>query len=196
MSAVASPYGLVPVQLIGGQAFSGGTVREFAMTANSANGIFTGDPVNVASGAVIVVTGTSPTTTANAYTPVGVCVGVRYVDPVLKQQQFAPYLPANAITNGYTKVYIRVVDDPDALFKIQSTGATTAASIGLNAPLTVSSTGSTTTGNSVVSLTHASIAGTSTLAVRIVDIISADAYAEVLVKWNQGVHAYYNSTGQ
>jgi hypothetical protein len=123
MSTVAAPYGLKPIKLIGSQPFSA-AMREIAMTINSANGIFMGDLVNIAAGQPTSVAAT-PTTTAGVNTPVGVCVGVRYTDPVMKQEQHNTFLPANAITNGYTKVWIKVVDDPDVLFLVQADGAVT-----------------------------------------------------------------------
>jgi len=100
MANVASPYGLRPINLIGGQAFNGGVIREIRMTANTATGIFNGDLVKIASGQpTAVVTGDSPvamnlgTTAGNATAGaprgvVGVCVGVSYVDPILKYQVF------------------------------------------------------------------------------------------------------------
>jgi hypothetical protein len=127
-----------------------------------------------------------------------VCVGVRFVDPVMKQTQFAQYLPANAITNGYTQVFIRVVDDPDCLFMVQADATTTyAAAAGRNTALTGFSAGSTTTGNSGVKASVAGLAATATLAVRVIDVIdSGAAYPDLIVKFNAGVHAYNLSTGQ
>ena len=42
MSTVAAPYGLKPISLIGGQSFTGGTIREYLMTTNTATAIFNG----------------------------------------------------------------------------------------------------------------------------------------------------------
>lgn len=220
MANVASPYGLRPVNLIGGQSFNGGVIREFRMTSNTATGIFFGDLVKIASGQpTAVVTGDSPvamnlaTTAGNATSGaprgvVGVCVGVRYVDPVLKYEVFAQYLPANAVTNGYTNIRVRVMDDPDALFVAQAATAIGTfsggifASIGRNVPLSFSTAGSTATGNSGLALdtgsNWANVAVTSTLALRIVDIVaetSTDTYADVIVKLNTGFHAYQNPVG-
>lgn len=201
MAATSSPYGLLPLQMLGGGEYTGGVIREIAMTVNQTNGIFTGDLVNITSGQPTSVTAT-PTTTAGSATPVGVCVGVRYVDPVLKWQQHAQYLPAGAITAGYTQVWIKVIDDPHALFIVQADGAVARTNIGKNAPLGNFSAQSTTTGNSKVQLVSASIAGTATLAVRIIDFLenaqstAGDAFTDVIVRFNQGVHAYQNSTGQ
>lgn len=199
MSAISSPYGLKVLQLIGGQRFSGGTIREILMTTNSATGIFFGDLVNVTAGQPTAIAAT-PTTAIGVTTPVGVCVGITYVDPVLKQLQFAQFLPANAISAGYLNVKVRVMDDPDALFQVQAAGTIPLSALGTNAPLTNFGLGSTITGNSKVQL--GTPAATATLAVRIVGFVDGpgsvpgDAFTDVIVKLNQGVHAYLNPTGQ
>lgn len=216
MSTTASPYGLKPVNLIGGQLFNGGVIREYALTSNNSAPIFFGDMVKLTAGVPSVVAA-SPTagTTAGI---VGVCVGVRYQ---LSGQQlgyplYAQYLPVNSVTAGYTNIFIRVMDDPDAIFQVQANGAVTAASIGKNIAFTTASftngntgaTGNTTTGNSVVSVDQSTIATTSTLAMRIVDLVNesstfggnfpsnpGDAYTDCLVKFNLGTHSYYLATG-
>lgn len=220
MSATNAPYGLRPINLIGGQAFNGGVIREFKVASNNAAAIFNGDLVVLSSAGLPSAVGTTPTaikipsTSADATAGiVGVCVGARFVDPVLKQQQFAQYLPANTITGGYTDVWVRVMDDPDALFQIQGTaalgtfnsgtgGSGWPGAIGKNAALDFSTAGSTTTGNSgarlLVGTNGGSLAATSTLAVRIVDVVAGttgDAYPEFIVKLNVGVHSYTNSLG-
>lgn len=220
MANVASPYGLRPVNLIGGQAFNGGVIREFRMTSNTATGIFNGDLVKIASGQpTAVVTGDSPvamnlgTTAGNATAGaprgvVGVCVGVSYVDPILKYQVFAQYLPANAINSGYTNIRIRVMDDPDALYTIQAATAVGTfsggiyAAVGRNVPISFATAGSTTTGVSGLAAdtgsNWGSVAVTSTLALRIVDIVNetaTDTYPDLIVKLNTGFHAYQNPVG-
>lgn len=198
MSSIAAPYGLRAIKLIGSQAFAG-AIREIPMTANSATAIFSGDLVGMASGSAAAATAT-PTTTRSANNPVGVCVGVRFTDPIMHQEQHDTFLPANAITGGYTNVWIKVCDDPDALFMVQANGAVTAAQLGSNAEL-IGFGGSTTTGNSTVALKASTIAVTPTFAVRIVDFWRdpdnkpGDAYTTCIVKFNQGVHAYQNATG-
>lgn len=200
MSATSAPYGLKPLKLVGSQGYAG-AMREIAHTTNSATGIFTGDLVAINGGNPVAGAAT-PTTTRGTSTPVGVCVGVRYTDPVLKQEQHAMFLPANAVNLGYTNIFIKVVDDPDTLFAVQADGAVTAASRGSNAALTNFGNGSTTYGTSKVQLQSSTVATTGTLAVRIVDFVNipgmstvGDAYTDVIVKFNHGVHAYTNSTG-
>lgn len=202
MAAVSSPYGLKPLQTLTPSYQTGG-FREIVMTTNSADGIYYGDLVNITGGQPRRITAT-PTTTLGAATPVGVFVGCSYIDPVLRQWQNANFLPPNAITNGYTQVIVRVIDDPDALFVVQAAGPITRASLGLNCALANLSGGTSfnaTTGNSRVQM-GTTPAITATLAVRIVDFVESttstagDAFTDVIVKFNQGVHAYQQATGQ
>lgn len=200
MAATFTPYGLVPINLIGGQSFTGGSIRDYVMTTNSATAIFKGDLVTIgatAGGQPEAMTATPTTSTRGL---VGVAVGCSYVDPVLKYQVFSNFLPAGAITAGYTNVAIRVVEDPDQLYQVQADGSITRAQIGLNAELT-NFGGSTTTGNSTVALESTTPANTSTYAVRIVDLVvgplstPGDAKTDCIVKFNFGVHSYYQSAG-
>jgi len=198
MSATASPYGLLPVKLIGSQVYAG-SIREFAMTTNSSTAIFCGDLINLTTGQPAAVT-SSPTTTYGTSTPVGVCVGVRYQDPTMGYYLNGMYLPADAITNGYKNVFIQVVDDPDTIFRIQADDTVAATALGKNAPIAYT-VGSTTTGRSKVALDASAIATTNTLALRIVGFPDepgskvGDAFTDCFVKFNQGVHAYQNATG-
>lgn len=199
MSTVQAPYGLRPINLIGGQSFTGGTIRKYAMTTNSATGIFFGDVVQIADGQPSALTATPTTSSVGV---VGVCVGVQYTDPTLKYSQWAQFLPANAVSSGYTNIYVSVIDDPDQLYQVQADGSVTAADIGNNAALGNFGNGSVTTGNSKVNVS-ATTANTSTLAVRIVDLVDGaptfstpgDAFTDCIVKFNFGVHSYYQSTG-
>ena len=191
MAATASPYGLRPLNLIGGQVFAG-SFREIPMTVNTATAIYNGDVVLVSASSAGQPTALAATATTSTAGVVGVCVGVRYVTPGLLQPQYAQYLPANAITNGYTQVFIRVCDDPDALFVVQAVGSVAADQRGRFAALE-NFGGSTATGNSSVRLSTP--ANTGTLAVRIVDFVDAgSAFTDCIVKFNQGVHMYYNAT--
>lgn len=206
MASVASPYGLKPVNLIGGQAYAGST-REIKLSTNNSAAIFNGDVIQLTSAGNPQSISATPTagTTAGI---VGVCMGVRYVNPATKQSNWAQFLPANAITNGYTDVYIIVADDPDAVFQIQGTAAFgtltngAAGAVGKNAALGFGTAGSTATGNSgvnlVVGANGGSLANTATLAMRVIGVVAGtelDAFPEILVKFNQGTHSYYLATG-
>lgn len=215
MATVSSPYGLKPISMIGGQSFTGGTIREYLMTTNNSAAIYNGDLVQLGAAAAGQPTVVTATPTTSSVGIVGVCVGVRYqlAGQQLGYPLFAQYLPANAVTAGYTNIFIRVVEDPDQLYQVQSLGSISYGSIGKTIALanftggTSSSTGNTTSGNSVVALS-ATVANTSALACKIVDLVNSsstfggnfpsnpgDAYTDCIVKLNFGVHSYYQSAG-
>jgi hypothetical protein len=201
--------------MIGGQSFTGGTIREYLMTTNNTAAIYNGDLVQLGAAAAGQPTVVTATPTTSSVGIVGVCVGVRYqlAGQQLGYPLFAQYLPANAVTAGYTNIFIRVVEDPDQLYQVQSLGSISYGSIGKTIALanftggTSSSTGNTTSGNSVVALS-ATVANTSALACKIVDLVNSsstfggnfpsnpgDAYTDCIVKLNFGVHSYYQSAG-
>ena len=215
MATVSSPYGLKPVSMIGGQSFTGGTIREYLLTSNNSAAIYNGDLVQLGASAAGQPTVVTSTPTTSSVGIIGVCVGVRYqlAGQQLGYPLFAQYLPAGAVNAGYTNIFIRVIEDPDQLYQVQSLGSIGYGSIGKTAALanfsagTSSSTGSTTTGNSLVAMAS-SAANTSALALKIVDLVNSsstfggnfpsnpgDAYTDVIVKLNFGVHSYYQSAG-
>jgi len=203
---VDAPYGLVPVNLIGGQPYAGST-RQMKIASNYGTNIFNGDVVvRAADGTIQKESGTATVTATGV---IGVFVGCTYTDPNTEQKVFKQYYPANTVASD---IQAYVVDDPDACFKVAvvSSGTTIAGtgytSIGSNAAL-VQNSGSTTTGNSKVAING--IATTLSLPMRIVDVVeeTTDAsgnYTEVIVKWNApyensnvatGGHAYMVATG-
>lgn len=194
--SVSAPYGLIPINLIGGQVFAGAT-RQIPIATNSSTAIYYGDVVKLANtGTLAKDTGT------DAATPVGVFLGCSYTDPVFGKT-FRQYYPG---TTNVTDVVAYVQDDPDALFKVAvvSSGTTIGyanrTAVGNNAVL-VQNAGSTINGNSQVAIDDTT-ATTSTWPVRIIDVVPETAlagnpgsYTEVIVKWNQGMHQYLNPTG-
>lgn len=219
MATVATPYGLRPINAIGGRPFNGGTIREFRVATNVANAIFNGDLVALTSAGLPGAVGTSPVGQLLASTSVpatsgivGVCVGSRYVSAE-GQVVHNHFLPANLITGGASDVWVKVMDDPDALFQIKGTetlgtfnsgtaGSGWPGAIGKNAVLGFATAGSTSTGNSgmnlIVGTNGAGIVATADRAVRIVDVVrdtESDPYPEFIVKLNLGVHSYDNSRG-
>jgi hypothetical protein len=212
---IDKPYGLKPINLIGGQVYAGST-RLMSIASGYNTSIYYGDVVKrVANGTVEKDVGT---TTA---TPVGIFVGCTYTNPTTKQKQFAQYWPAGTVASD-AQAY--VVDDPDVLFKVAtvSSGTTVAFygpdAVGANAAL-VQNSGSNTTGDSAIAIDGTSIATTASLPIRIVDIVpdtsnSANGYCEFICKFNApymvstftspgntvatvvtGGHAYLNPTG-
>lgn len=193
MATTATPYGLRPVNLIGGQPFAGST-RMLPIVSGYATSIFYGDVVKLANtGYIQKDTGTT------ALTPVGVFLGCQYIDSTYgfttRQMWTASTVPAGAVA-----AYAFVCDDPDTIFQIQATAAVTQAALGQNAAV-VQNAGDTISGDSRVSLNAATVANTNTLPLRIVGfgggspVIDSDTYPELLVKWNFGMHQYENANG-
>ena len=191
--SVSAPYGMRPVNLIGGQVFSGST-RLFAIATNSSTAIYYGDVVKLASGVLVKDTGTVTAT------PVGVFLGCTYTDPTYGKT-FRQYYPG---TTNITDVQAYVEDDPDALFKVAvvSTGTSISyvavTAVGKNAVL-VQNTGVATSGDATNGISS-TLATTSTWPLRIISVVpetqsAAGSYTEVIVKWNQGMHQYLNPTG-
>jgi adhesin HecA-like repeat protein len=191
---IDKPYGLRPVNLIGGQVYAGST-RLMAVASGEGTSIFFGDAVKLTGGYIT----RDPADTQ--MTPVGIFMGCTYTDPNSNQKVFKQYFPAGTVAADI-KAY--VVDDYDAIFKVAVVSGTTVisgvtqAAVGFNAAL-VDNTGSTITGDSLVAIS-VTTATNGALPVRIVDVVpdtanSLGSYTEVLVKWNFGMHQYQNAVG-
>ena len=146
---VNAPYGLKPINLIGGQVFAGST-REYPIPYGYSTSIFYGDLVGLSRGNVqrlSVSTGTLGTVT-------GVFLGCSYTNPTTKQKQFAQYWPASTTAGDAVAI---VCDDPDTVFKavVCNTGTTVAsgarAMIGQNLAM-INNTGNVNTGDSANAL--------------------------------------------
>ena len=198
MATSATPYGLKPIGLIGGQSYAGST-RQIKIASAYGTNIYNGSIVAVvAAGTLEIVTTIGSAASPFPAGTVGVFVGCSYTDPSTSQQTFKQYWPTGTVATdavGY------VVDDPDVLFMMQADGAVPQSALGSNAPLAAAqstSTGSTTTGNSTSAL-DATVAVTSGISFRIVDFVESttstvgDTYTDVIVKFNN--HSYYNPVG-
>jgi len=102
---VSGPYGLIPINLIGGQVFASAT-RQIPIGSGSATSIFFGDVVKLnSSGTLDKDVGTS------AATPVGVFLGCSFTDPTFGKT-FRQYYPASTVA---ADIVAYVQDDPDCL---------------------------------------------------------------------------------
>ena len=196
---ISAPYGLKPVNLIGGQVFAGST-RLMEIASGYATNIFYGDLVKrVSDGTVEKDTGT---TTA---TPCGVFLGVSFTNASTGQVQQQQFYPASQAVATGTKIFAVVADDPDTLFQVVScSSGTTVAGMGISAIGNnielIQNAGSTISGNSAVAINEGTQAVTSTLPIRIIDVVresatGADTFVEFIVKINATMHQYNNSTG-
>ena len=214
---VDKPYGLKPINLIGGQVFAGSTRQR--RIASSASSIGFGDPVKFDTDGTVVVC--TETTTPPDAGFAGVFLGCTFVSSVTGQPTFSQQWTSGTSVKAGTYVVAYVADDPDTLFKavgvsaslvVSTTGGFTYSSVGLNAAL-VANTLNTTTGDSQQGLLTSSAAVTRSLPIRIVDVVEDTAfvssgttyYPEVIVKFNApyltsvslivGGHAYNNPLG-
>ena len=192
---VAGPYGLQPINLIGGQVFAGST-RLIPIASGSTTAIFYGDVVRLNTGGTL----SKVTTTTSATDAVGVFLGCQFKNPTTKQLLQQQYYPG-AVTASDINAFVS--DDPDALYKVAVTAAGTStmsgvtrAAVGQQSAL-VQTTGNTSSGDSYVSLSATTGTGAA-LPFRVVDVIpetvnASGSYTEVIVKFNFGVHTYYSS---
>ena len=215
---IDAPYGLKPINLIGGQVFAGQTrLRRIASTYTT--NIFFGDPVKlVADGTIERATNTSDAPNEGF---AGVFMGCTYVSAATKQPTWSQYWPGVSVVSG-TVIQAYVADDPDQLFQVvgcssgttvdTTTSAFQYTAIGSNVAL-INNSGDANTGDSRQAVNTGSETTTKTLPLRIVDVVpdtafvisSTTYYPEVIVKWNmpnvdgdgvpQGGHAYYNPLG-
>jgi hypothetical protein len=175
---IDAPYGLKPVNLIGGQVFAGST-RNLPIAYGYGTNIFYGDFVQLNRG---FVNRLGVTAGSSTIFPVGIFLGVSFTNPVTKQKTFSQYWPASTLAGDAQAI---ICDDPDTVFKavICSSGTTigsaASAMVGQNMQM-LDNTGSTSTGNSanaVAGLT-ATAATTSTFPVRIVNVVPDTAVVQ------------------
>ena len=214
---VDKPYGLKPVNLIGGQVFAGATRQR--RIASSAASIGYGDPLEFDTDGTVKVA--AVTTAASNGGFAGVFLGCNYVSSVTGQPTYSQSWISGTSVKANTYIYAYVADDPDTLFKAVGVSASLNVSttdgfeygdIGSNVAL-VDEALNTTTGDSQRGLLLSSVNTTRSLPIRIVDVVEDTAfvssgttyYPEVIVKFNApyltsvslivGGHAYYNPLG-
>jgi hypothetical protein len=192
---VSAPYGLKPINRIDGMPYAG-AFRQIPVAAGFGTAIFFGDTVQIDSTGYLIAS-----TSTNAGTIVGVCVGGQYVNSSGQTVQ-GQYLPASISTSS-NLAYAYVIDDPMALFKVAvvSSGTTMSSAgrtvVGANVALVLNA-GNTTTGDSAYAVTLTGSGTTATIPIRVIDVVpetatAADTYTELLVKIN--AHQYNNTTG-
>ena len=192
MAATATPMGAEPVGTLSASGSFSGKVRHIKIASGYATNIFYGDFVKmVAAGVIEKDTGTA------TFTPVGVFMGCAYTDPNTKQKTFSQMWPSGTVASdavGY------VIDDPDAVFRMQSDESLAQTDLGNNIGV-VQTAGSTDIGRSKNALDGSTAATTATLPLRIVEFVDGpdsavgDAFTDALVFFNFGDHQYRQSTG-
>jgi hypothetical protein len=171
---VSAPYGLKPVNLVGGQVFAGATTKNYPIQYGYATDIFYGDIVNLTRGSVTKNTDTTDSTQTGI---VGVFLGVSYTNPYNKQKQFAQYWPAGTAAGDAQAI---ICDDPDTVFKVVMCSATTViasastAMLGQNFGL-IQNSGNVNTGDSAVAALYSASTTGVDLALRVVGLVPETA---------------------
>ena len=196
MATTASPYGLRPINLIGGTPFPGGT-RSIKIASGYAADIFNGDVVQVHTDGTITKVTTAGTNAAPFPAgTVGIFVGCAYTDPTYGFTT-RNYWPTGTVADDAVAY---VVDDPNTLFMVQADAPVAQALLHTNMGVNQTA-GNTATGNSRVALDVATSAATATIAFKVVGFIDSttstvgDAFTDVIVKFNPSSHAYTAGLG-
>jgi len=191
MSNQNAPFGLKPSSKLGSNYNSEG-VTEYKIASGASGNIFSGDLVKMANTGTILVA-------AAGDQALGVFRGCQYTDSS-GDVIYSPYWPNGTVTSDAVAF---VVDDPNALFEVQSaaTGSVVQTVVGNNADI-VYTAGSTITGISAVEISGTTAATSAQL--RIVGVStdpenstlgtgSASANVNLIVKINE--HFYAQTTG-
>ena len=170
---VSAPYGLKPINLIGGQVFAGST-RNYPIQYGYATNIFYGDIVNIIRGSIV---DNADTTDSTGTGIVGVFLGCSYTNPTTKQKQFAQYWPAGTAAGDCQAI---ICDDPDTVFKVVMCSATTVIASAANAMLgqnfgLIQNAGNVNTGNSAVAALYGSSSTSVDFALRAVGLVEETA---------------------
>ena len=190
---VSAPYGLKPVNLIGGQLFAGST-RSLPIQYGYASNLYYGDIVQLVRGFVVQSTITSsngettPGSTAPTDAIVGVFLGCSFTNPVTKQKTFSQYWPASTLAGDAVAI---VADDPDQVFKMvmiqngTTLGSASIPMIGQNIQLSrlwqagtgSAVAGNANTGNSYLAALATTLGTTAQVPLRVVGVQNDTAYA-------------------
>ena len=191
MSNQNAPFGLKPSSKLGSN-YNNEGVTEYKIASGASGNIFSGDLVKMANTGTILVA-------AAGDQALGVFRGCQYTDSS-GDVIFSPYWPNGTVTSDAVAF---VVDDPNALFEVQSaaTGSVVQTVVGNNADI-VYTAGSTITGISAVEISGTTAATSAQL--RIVGVStdpenstlgtgSASTNVNLIVKINE--HFYAQTTG-
>jgi len=192
MANVSEKFGLRPYRKLDGTPLVGAQNR-YTIKAGYATAIFQGDLV------VPTSTGNIERATAGSSAAVvGVFNGVFYNDPTTGKPTFKNYYPGG-VTPSQGDITAAVVDDPDAVFLIDSDDAFTRADLFTNYSIT-NNTGNVQTGISKVQLDKSATGTASTFVIQAIDISqdpsnsnTVAANGNILVRINR--HFFRTGTG-
>jgi hypothetical protein len=168
---VSAPYGYKPLNLIGGQVFSGST-RYLPIQYNYNTNIFYGDAVVLSRG---FITRASIASGTGLNQVTGIFLGCYGTNPTTKQPTYSQYYPANTAAGDTMAI---ICDDPDTVFKgVMCTSGTTIGSaalamVGQNVGGITTNAGNANTGDSANALlVPTATPVTTTLPFRIIDVV-------------------------
>ena len=154
-------FGMKPVRMIGGGAYTGGQSR-YRIAANYGTSIFQGDMVAQVTGGGIEVHADGGTVPI-----VGVFNGCRFTDPTSGKETFSNFYPAS--TNA-SDIEAFIIDDPNVIYEIQCDATFPIADLFVNFDIVYTSSGSTVTGISGAELDVTTGATTAGLPIKAIDI--------------------------
>ena len=198
MANANSPRGIIPYAYQSGSPYNG-AVRTYYVPVGNATALYIGDPVvtitNSSDGngiqSVGIATAGGGTQILGAF--MGRTNNAGTAAPITLLQSNNVYLPAA------TAAYVMVCDDPYLLYWVQENGAMVSGASGRNADL-VAGAGSTYSAYSGWQLNSATINTTSTLQMRIIQMLqesdnAVGTNAKWLCKINAGISEFTNATG-
>ena len=198
---IDAPYGFRPVNLLGGQVFSGST-RQMAIASAHATNIYFGDIVIMSSNGCI----NNATLTDSAVQVAGIFMGCSYINSS-SQRVFGQYYPATITqtVDSASGTIAYIADDPDLVMKVAIVSGTTVISGNTRAGLIggtaawVANAGSTITGDSKQAVLS-TVGTATTLPLKVIDVVpdttnSSGSFTEVLVTWTGLVHMYRGAAG-
>jgi len=180
-----APFGARVVGKLGSGVQNGGTT-EYAIASGASGNIFSGDLVKMLNTGTILVSGAGDES-------IGVFRGCTFTNSS-GETIFSSHFPDGTVSSD---IKAFVIDDPDAVFEIQSAGSPAQTDVGLNADISYTA-GSVKTGMSALELSGTTAATTATF--RIMGFSSdpdnsttGSANVNVIVKFNE--HFYVDPTG-
>ena len=201
---VSAPYGFKPINELGGLPYAGST-RMIPIASGYATNLFDGDLVQLSGGTLVATSMSAASSPGTAVAgTIGVFVGVEYTNPGTNQRIRAQYWPAGTVAQDAVAY---VVDDPRTLFQVAVTSQATSlantgstigyfseAFVGTNVYAITGATGSTTFGDSAMSVsggvitsgTNGNTRVTSALPFRVVQLVPDTAVSVAAVASTSG----------
>ena len=174
---IDKPYGLKPINLIGGQNFAGATIQ-LPIQYGTATSIFYGDIVKITQGFISRI---AVTTGSGGAGMIGVFLGCSFTNPATGQKQYQQSWPADTLA-GDAVAYVS--DDPNAVYKAVVCSATTTvasgswAMVGQNYQMVNNTVTNTVPGNSANALLYSATLVTATFPMRVVGVVQDTAVSQ------------------